>query len=259
MSVDAPNQQSDPLAPVIAAADQFAKRLEEIRSRVTLPDGLGFYPWVTSIVNLWCLGQALSGENRTLFSDLRGKRVADIGGADGEMAFFAESLGAKADLIDCVATSNNGLHGARAYKRELNSAVEIHDIDLDSQFTLPDRYDLIMLFGILYHLKNPYFVLEALSKATGHLLLSTRITAWSAPIDDLDRRELVGPVAWLLEEGQAGGDPTSYWIFTEAGLRLLLKRTGWRIADYIIFGDMATSDPWTLQGDRRMFCYLKQT
>lgn len=254
-----PNPPIDPLAPISAAAEQFAKRLDEIRSRVRLPGDLGFYPWVTSITNLWCIGQALSGENRALFSDLRGKRVADIGGADGDMAFFMETLGAKADLIDCAATSNNGLHGARAYKRELNSAVEIYDIDLNQQFALPGRYDLIMLLGILYHLKNPFFVLEALGKATEHLLLSTRIAAWSAPVADPERRELVGPVAWLLEEGQAAADPTNYWVFTESGLRLLIKRTGWRIADYTIFGDMASSDPWSREGDRRIFCYLRRS
>jgi tRNA (mo5U34)-methyltransferase len=256
--MDAVNEESDPLAPVIAAADQFARRLEEIRGRVTLPDGLRFYPWAPIITNVWCIGQALTGENRRLFSDVRGKRIADVGGADGDMAFFMETLGAKADLIDCAATSNNMLHGARAYKHELSSAVELYDIDLDTQFALPfRRYDLVLLLGILYHLKNPYFVLEALAKATDHLLLSTRIANWSAPAADPARREIVGPVAWLLEEGQAGGDPTNYWIFSEAGLRLLIKRTGWRLADYTIFGDMTTSDPWTVEGDRRIFCYLK--
>jgi tRNA (mo5U34)-methyltransferase len=88
------------------------------------------------------------------------------------------------------------------------------------------------------------------------VLLSTKITAWSAPIGDPVRRELADPVAFLLEEGQSGGDPTNYWVFTEVGLRLLLKRTGWRIADFKTFGEMETSDPWTREGDRRIFCYL---
>jgi 2-polyprenyl-3-methyl-5-hydroxy-6-metoxy-1,4-benzoquinol methylase len=35
---------------------------------------------------------------------------------------------------------------------------------LDSQFTLSgEKYDAIFLLGVLYHLKNPFFVLEKLA------------------------------------------------------------------------------------------------
>jgi len=46
----------------------------------------------------------------------------------------------------------------------------------DRPFTLPhDAYDVVLFLGILYHLRNPFYVLEELARRTTHLLLSTRI------------------------------------------------------------------------------------
>lgn len=249
----------DPMETIQAAAKAFEQRLNAIQARVNLPEGLGWYPWSTSITNLWCMAQLLTGENRALFSDMKGKRVADIGGADGDMAFFMESLGASAELIDWPPTSNNKLMGARTFKRELNSAVTIREVDVDTQFEIPGRFDLVMLLGILYHLKNPYYALEHIGKLTDHLIISTKVTAYTHPASHPDRAPLRGPVAFLLFEGQAFGDPTNYWVFSEEGLRLLVKRTGWALADSnILGGDMETSDPYTKEGDRRMWCYLRR-
>jgi tRNA (mo5U34)-methyltransferase len=66
--------------------------------------------------------------------------------------------------------------GIRALKEALGSFVEIHAVDLDSQFELPEQqYGLVFFLGLLYHLKNPFYVLESLSKAARYCLLSTRV------------------------------------------------------------------------------------
>jgi hypothetical protein len=58
----------------------------------------------------------------------------------------------------------NMLRGARLLKETLGSKVEIHEVDLDSQFRLPrSDYGLVFFLGILYHLKNPFYALESLS------------------------------------------------------------------------------------------------
>jgi hypothetical protein len=65
------------------------------------------------------------------------------------------------------------------------------------------------------------------------------------------------PVAYLLDEREANNDPTNFWIFSDAGLRRILKRTGWEILDYITVGNTNDSDPATAEGDERAFCLVK--
>ena len=81
-------------------------------------------------------------------------KIADIGGADGDLAFFLEQMGLSVDLIDNEPTNFNQLDGARVLKEALHSNVTIRTVDLDSQFTLSgEKYDSIFLLGVLYHLK----------------------------------------------------------------------------------------------------------
>src|SRR5947208_1130777 len=84
-------------------------------------------------------------------------KVADIGAADGDLAFFLEKQGLSVDVIDNETTNFNGFQGVRILKEALNSSVTIQSVDLDSQFDLPGKkYDVIFLLGTLYHLKNPF-------------------------------------------------------------------------------------------------------
>src|ERR1039458_8640104 len=54
--------------------------------------------------------------------------------------------------------------GVEALKRALDSSVRIEPLDLDGPFYLPLRHSgLALCLGILYHLKNPYRVLETLA------------------------------------------------------------------------------------------------
>lgn len=61
-------------------------------------------------------------------------------------------------------------------------------------------------------------------------------------------------MAYLLDERESNNDSTNYWIFSDAGFRRILKRTGWEIRDYITVGNTANSDPATQEGDERAFC-----
>ena len=165
--------------------------------------------------------------------------IADIGGGDGDCAFFFESLGHPVHLIDHVPTNHNKLEGARALKDELGSSVEIIDLDIEQGLHLPaPRYGLALLLGLLHRLKSPYRVLEELSQRSRYCFLSTRVARF-AP--DGTR---IGPlpVAYLLEEGEIENDPTNYWIFSPVGLRRLLRRTGWELVAKA-FGGNDPSEP----------------
>lgn len=184
---------------------------------------------------------------------LGGRPALDIGAADGDLAFFLERLGHAVEVIDHAPTNFNGLRGARLLASQLNSAVVIHDVDLDSYFRLPDtRYDLVFFLGILYHLKNPFLVLESLGKVTRYLLLSTRIARFAPSADPIKHL----PVAYLLDPAEANNDSTNYWIFSETGLLRLFDRTGWNVLAHRSVGDTENSDPARPDHDERCFALL---
>lgn len=185
-----------------------------------------------------------------------GGRAADIGAADGDLSYFLETIGMSVDLIDWPATNWNGLEGARSLGRRLDSgSVGIHEVDLDSQFRLPaDQYHLVFFLGILYHLKNPFYVLETLARHARFCFLSTRIARQTA------NRNLFledAPIAYLLDPSECNDDPTNYWIFSATGLTRIAERTGWKVLASYRVGDTEQSDPSSADHDERMFLALE--
>jgi len=136
-----------------------------------------WYPYST-LSNVGLLEQLSASAGLTLLETCRAQcgKVADIGGADGDLAFFLEDQGLSVDVIDNEETNFNLFQGARILKEALNSSVTIRSVDLDSQFALAgEKYDVIFLLGTLYHLKNPFFVLEKLAQITRYCFVSTRV------------------------------------------------------------------------------------
>jgi tRNA (mo5U34)-methyltransferase len=133
--------------------------------------------------------------------------------------------------------------------------VGIHEVDLDSQFRLPrERYDLVCLLGILYHLKNPYFVLEQLARRTRYCVLSTRVARQTAD----GRVRLDGaPLAYLLAPDECNNDATNFWIFSMPGLLRLVDRCGWNVVAQRTVGDTRRSNPSANDHDERAFLLLE--
>jgi tRNA (mo5U34)-methyltransferase len=230
----------------------FASELD--KKKAMLDVDFGWYPYST-LNNLVILEQLLTGERRRFGDLIRQGPVLDIGTADGDLAFFLDTLGVSVHAIDHAPTNFNGLRGARRLKDELSSSIEIYDTDLDAQWELPEKhYDFVFFLGTLYHLKNPYYALEALAGVANYCALSTRVARFN-PARDVDFSRQ--PIAYLLEPYEANNDPTNYWIFSELGLQRMISRTGWEIDDYRTFGNTADSDPATSEGDERAFCLLR--
>src|SRR5947207_4234200 len=230
-------KQPADIADLLAPARQFRAKLASVKARIA-PRDFSWYPYDT-LSALEHLERLLTGDSRQLV-DLAGNGVViDIGCSDGDLAFFLESLGCRVQVLDTAAINHNEMRGIRALKEALGSGVEIHSVDLDGQFVLPaEQYNLALLLGVLYHLKNPVYVLEALSRQARFCLLSTRILP----------RE-TGPIAYLADEYElSAADDSNYWLFSEPGLRRLLKRTNWEIRDYVTVGD---------DTDLRAFCLIR--
>ena len=194
-----------------------------------------WYPYRT-LTNIHTLEQVCAVAGLDLLQVCRGPhgRIADIGAGDGDLAFFFEKMGFTAEIIDNEYTNFNRLQGARVLKEVMNSSVEIRSVDLDSQFALPDKkYDIVFFLGTLYHLKNPFFVLEKLARVTTRCFLSTRVAKRTSDGQNLSPY----PVAYLLAPQECNNDDTNFWIFTDEGLKRIADRTGWKVVSYITVGE----------------------
>jgi tRNA (mo5U34)-methyltransferase len=239
----------------VVDAIPYGEQLAKDKSVLAPPER--WYPY-GSLSNLSHLDHLLADGHRNLYQLAGGKRIADIGAADGDMAFFLASHGFEVDIIDWGPTNFNGLEGARLLAKHYGLPVDIHEVDLDAQFVLPRaHYGLVLFLGILYHLQNPFFVLSQLSRRADYLLLSTRVAARS-PDGQLDLN--VAPLAYLVGPDEMNNDPTNYWVFSMRGLTRLTERTGWKILDQMTVGCTdGSSDPTRADRDERAFMLLHST
>jgi len=171
------------------------------------------------------------------------------------VAFFLEALGCSVHAGDYPPTNFNGMRGVNALREALSSKVHIFQANLDDRFSLPAlRYGLAFFCGTLYHLKNPFYVLEVLARSAAYCVLNTRV-ARQSPDGKIDFQHQ--PIAYLLDATEANNDPTNYWIFSEGGLRRILDRAGWDLLDYGTTGDKKKSNPSSDEADERAFCFLR--
>jgi len=232
-------------------AELFDAKLRTLKDQDE--SGVAWYPYGT-LLNFVHLRDIL---NEYSLSTLTGtERIGDVGAADGDLAFFLAQLGYRVDIIDYGPTNFNGLRGCRRMIKKLKfeGRVRIHETDLDNNFSLPSTsYSLIFCLGILYHLKNPYRAMECLSKVTRFLILSTRVAKFTREgtyIADI-------PSAYLVDPQETNNDSTNYWIFTNAGLKRLVERSGWRIVAVKSVGDTERSNPSDPDRDERAFMLLE--
>jgi tRNA (mo5U34)-methyltransferase len=232
-------------------ADRYGKSLVDLKER--LGPQCDWYPY-SIIGNMHHLRTLLeNSEHAGFFEDLAGAGVVDVGGADGDLSFFFESLGCDVDLIDNSGTSR-GVRSAIRLREALESHINIYDVDIDGQFGMPrERYDLALFLGTLYHLKNPFYALERVAEHAKHCFLSTRIARFTP--DGLAMKS--NPLAYLLDADESNNDSTNYWIFSEAGLRRVLERSGWTALAFMSVGDVKRSNPRDNEHDERAFCFLR--
>jgi tRNA (mo5U34)-methyltransferase len=233
-------------------ARHFQQRLNRIMDDLA-PQQIVWYPYPT--LNVFAiLDKLLTGQRRRLLDLARGDPILDIGCADGANSFFLESLGCQVLAVDHIHTNHNQLRGFNALRDALKSSVSFQAVDLDSQLRLPDEvFGLALFLGVLYHLKNPYYVLEALAHRARYCLLSTRIAQFT-PLGNPMQKEAL---AYLLEPGECNNDSTNHWIFSETALRRLLDQTGWTVQDFVTTGATRGSEPGRTDRDERAFCLLE--
>ena len=144
---------------IVAGDAGFERRVQELSAAaqtrlryhtIELPDGR-VLPGLQSTGHMrWRL--SLFG----LPDDLRGKRVLDIGAWDGWFSFECERRGATVVAVDCVELDT--FLEARSL---LNSNVEYLTLDVNELSAARlGQFDIVLFFGVLYHLRHPLMGLE---------------------------------------------------------------------------------------------------
>ena len=158
--------------------------------------------------------------------NLKNKTVLDIGTADGFYSFLCESRGAK----KVVAVDWTEFPGFSAAHKILDSKVEFRKLIIDESNLgfadlkqkistineIKEKFDIILLFGVLYHLPNPVMIFKTLANITYEMLLmSSHI---------IDSKE---PAMYYYPEGSlTPGDTTNWWVPTPSCLIDIGKRLG---------------------------------
>ncbi len=184
----------------VAAGDEgFEDRIRQMSERVhgrfryhsiQLPDG-SVLPGLQSIDHLrWRLG--LFG----LPEDLRGRRVLDIGAWDGWFSFECERRGAAVVAVDCVELDT--FLEARQF---LNSKVEYLTLDVNELSARRlGRFDIVLFFGVFYHLRHPLLGLEKAVEMSSDVALiesfviPSEVRPVPAMMEFYERAELGGQV-----------------------------------------------------------------
>jgi tRNA (mo5U34)-methyltransferase len=229
--------------------DKFKSKLDLIK---TEHKELSFYPYGTLGV-FYHIDNLL--QDIDLLEMLQGGKVLDIGGSDGDLSFFLnECYGIDCTIIENADTQLNELKGFEVLKSELQSNVELINMNIDKTFELRQKYDFAFFLNILYHLQNPFLALSELRNHVSTCILATRIAKYTP--DNILIKD--NPVAYLLDDYESNNDPTNYWVFSLEGIHRLIKRTGWKIIKEITVGESDNSTPSDNDKDERYWCLLRR-
>lgn len=144
--------------------------------------------------------------------DLTGKSVLDVGINNGGASFLAERRGAS--RIVGVDIMDENFFGFRDIKNLLDSKVEYVRADVYTMSNIiKEKFDIVIFFGVLYHLRHPLLALDQLRELTsGILLLETAI-------DDYNLKELSNQsLLRFYRKDELGNDGTNWFAPTSTAL-----------------------------------------
>lgn len=163
--------------------------------------------------------------------NLKDKTVLDIGCWDGFFSFECEKRGAKVTAIDnkqqekfvesCYGKCIDGTNGLKVAKKILNSKINFMEMDLYDLEESKKEFDTVLLFGVLYHLKNPYKALEILYKVTKELLVIE---------SHYIKTKLNTPIMRFYPGKELNNDPTNWWGPNIPCLVAMTKSVGFKKA-----------------------------
>lgn len=195
------------------------------RHRITLPGG---------IVTPGSQDPMLNPGYLALPDDLTGKTVLDIGCSDGFFSFESERRGASRVVAvdDYSSVYVDTPEGFGVVRELLGSKVEfiessLYDLDPDRV----GRFDVILFFGVLYHLRYPLHAIDHLARlCSGQIILETELVSPPGLWGKIKRRILgpdnATPSMRFIESTEVNRDPTTWWTPTAKCVEAMLRSAG---------------------------------
>lgn len=161
--------------------------------------------------------------NRALQIPLAGKRVIDIGCAEGAAALSAERMGARVTAIE---PWGRRFDQACAIARALDSSIDLRKVALEGVPESSDAFDVVLALNVIHHQRDPFgFLDRAADLASSYLVLE-----YPGLGDRKFRSTIDGPVEASEEMPLIGLSTTEQdqtFVFNPASLeRYLLDTTG---------------------------------
>jgi tRNA (mo5U34)-methyltransferase len=160
-------------------------------------------------------------------SSLTGKSVLDIGAWDGYYSFACAQRGAARVLAtDSFAWSGESWGSKEGFllaRDALNLNELVDDLNIDVMDISPDRlggtFDVVLLLGVLYHLRDPITALERVASVCNDLLIIETEIAFEW---------LPWAAARVFPYRELNGDDTNWYAYNVKAMKGLLQRVGFK-------------------------------
>ena len=160
---------------------------------------------------------------------LDGLRVLDVGAWDGYYSFEAERRGGQVLATDHYSWSGPGWGSKAGFDlaREVLHS-EVKSLDIDPMEFTPDvlggSFDVVLLLGVLYHVKSPIELLERVRAVTdGVMILET----------ESGMLHVRTPAAAFFPGHEFKGDSTNWWAPNVPAIIGMLNAAGFRRVEVV--------------------------
>jgi tRNA (mo5U34)-methyltransferase len=175
--------------------------------------------WTPGVSDIPWLSRAAA-----LPEDLAGRTVLDVGTTNAGTAFELERRGAA--RVVAVDVFDPEWFGVRALTEFLGSKVEYVQTsvyELADRF--PEPFDVVIFWGVLYHLRHPLLALDNLRAVTrGEASLETAVCDGELP-----RRERGRSLARFYRRGELSDDPSNWFAPTTVALEEWCGSSGFAV------------------------------
>lgn len=215
---------ADPLSRQIKRLAPWFHNLHLPSGHETAPDHpLGDFPRV----KWWELESSLP-------EDLTGWRALDVGCNAGFYSFALARRGAEVLAID---VDEHYLRQARWASEHFDLAgkIRFERLQVYDLARRPERFDLVLFLGVLYHLRHPLLALDLLAEKAERLLVLQTMTMpggdelrtpRNLPIGARDRLLEPGWPRMAFVERRLADDPTNWWVPSHACVESMLRSCG---------------------------------
>jgi tRNA (mo5U34)-methyltransferase len=200
--------------------------LEKLRSRVDKIQWFHDFELVPGVMTDGWTPMAERLPYYQIPQDLGGKRVLDIGCADGYFTFLAESRGANVVAID--SWPREGFFLAHEV---LNSRAEFYHMSVYD--LCPDTFglfDIVFFFGVYYHLKSPLSALERIACVTReYAIVESEVVDFQCAEGNAFSR--------FYEFDELNNDPSNWWGPNIACLLQTTRAAGFPRVELVSYRD----------------------